>query len=127
MVKKFAKGVIIASLITLVIAIIGEVINEDMLMIMSKVSSFFITISLFCMLVVVIIDMFVMNKESKKLDKQMEDMLELRRKELILLERDKSDYKNKYDNLVKELDRHDITVYELSNDNCILIPKERGK
>lgn len=127
MVKKFAKGVIIASLITLVIAIIGEVINEDMLMIMSKVSSFFLTISLFCMLVVVIIDIFVMNKESKKLDKQMEDMLELRRKELILLERDKSDYKDKYDNLVKELDRHDITVYELANDNCILIPKERGK
>lgn len=125
MVKKFAKGVIIASLITLVIAIIGEVINEDMLMIMAKVSSFFLTISLFCMLVVVIIDMFVMNKESKKLDKQMEDMLELRRKELILLERDKSDYKDKYDNLVKELDRHDITVYELDNDNCILIPKER--
>lgn len=125
MVKKFAKGVIIASLITLVIAIIGEVINEDMLRIMSKVSSFFITISLFCMLVLMIIDMFVMNKESKKLDKQMEDMLELRRKELILLERDKSDYKDKYDNLVKELDRHDITVYELSNDNCILIPKER--
>lgn len=125
MVKKFAKGVIIASLITLVIAIIGEVINEDMLMIMSKVSSFFITISLFCMLVVAIIDMFVMKKENKKLDKQMEDMLELRRKELILLERDKSDYKDKYDNLVKELDRHDITVYELSNDNCILIPKER--
>lgn len=125
MVKKFAKGVIIASLITLVIAIIGEVINEDMLMIMSKVSSFFIAISLFCMLVVVIIDMFVMNKESKKLNKQMEDMLELRRKELILLERDKSDYKDKYDNLVKELDRHDITVYELANDNCILIPKER--
>lgn len=125
MVKKFAKGVIIASLITLVIAIIGEVINEDMLMIMSKVSSFFITISLFCMLVVAIIDMFVMKKENKKLDKQMEDMIELRRKELILLERDKSDYKDKYDNLVKELDRHDITVYELSNDNCILIPKER--
>lgn len=125
MVKKFAKGVIIASLITLVIAIIGEVINEDMLMIMSKVSLFFITISLFCMMVVMIIDMFVMNKESKKLDKQMEDMLELRRKELILLERDKSDYKDKYDNLVKELDRHDITVYELANDNCILIPKER--
>lgn len=125
MVKKFAKGVIIASLITLVIAIISEVINEDMLMIMSKVSSFFITISLFCMLVVAIIDMFVMKKENKKLDKQMEDMLELRRKELILLERDKSDYKDKYDNLVKELDRHDITVYELSNDNCILIPKER--
>ena len=125
MVKKIAKGVIIASLITLVIAIIGEVINEDMLMIMSKVSSFFITISLFCMLVVMIIDMFVMNKESKKLDKQMEDMLELRRKELILLERDKSDYKDKYDNLVKELERHDILVYELDNDNCILIPRER--
>lgn len=125
MVKKFAKGVIIASLITLVIAIISEVINEDMLMIMSKVSSFFITISLFCMLVVAIIDMFVMKKENKKLDKQMEDMLELRRKELILLERDKSDYKDKYDNLVKELDRHDITVYELDNDTCILIPKER--
>ena len=125
MVKKFAKGVIIASLITLVIAIIGEVINEDMLMIMSKVSSFFITISLFCMLVVMIIDMFVMNKESKKLDKQMEDMLELRRKELILLERDKSDYKDKYDNLVKELERHDILVYELDNEKCILIPRER--
>ena len=125
MVKKFAKGVIIASLITLVIAIIGEVINEDMLMIMSKVSSFLITISLFCMLVVAIIDMFVMHKESKKLDKQMEDMLELRRKELILLERDKSDYKDKYDNLVEELERHDILVYELDNEKCILMPKER--
>lgn len=127
MVKKFAKGVIIASLITLVIAIIGEVINEDMLMIMSKVSSFFITISLFCMLVVAIIDMFVMNKESKKLDKQMEDMLSLRREELRLLEQDRSDYKDKYLNLVKELDSHSIMVYELSNDNCILIPKERSK
>ena len=125
MVKKFAKGVIIASLITLVIAIIGEVINEDMLMIMSKVSSFLITISLFCMLVVAIIDMFVMHKESKELDKQMEDMLELRRKELILLERDKSDYKDKYDNLVKELERHDILVHELDNEKCILIPRER--
>lgn len=127
MVKKFAKGVVLASLITLVISIIAEVSNEAILRSMSIVSSFFITISLFCMMVVAIIDMFVMNKESKKLDKQMEDMLELRRKELMLLERDRSDYKNKYDNVVKELDRHDITVYELSNDNCILIPKERGE
>lgn len=127
MVKKFVKGILISSILTMIVAVIGEIINEDMLRIMSAVSSFFITISLFCMLVVVIIDMFVMSKESKKLDKQMEDMLELRRKELILLERDRSDYKDKYDNLVKELDRHNIMVYELSNDNCILIPKERGE
>lgn len=125
MVKKFAKGVIIASLITLVIAIIGEVINEDMLMIMSKVSSFLITISLFCMLVVAIIDMFVMHKESKELDKQMEDMLELKREELNLIKQGDSPFKNKYDNLVKELERHDILVHELDNEKCILIPRER--
>ena len=127
MVKKFVKGILIASILTMIVAVIGEIINEDMLRIMSKVSAFLITIALFCMIVIVMIDIFVMSRESKKLDKQMEDMLELRRKELILLEKDRSDYKDKYDNLVKELDRHNIMVYELSNDNCILIPKERGE
>lgn len=127
MVKKFAKGVVLASLITLIISIIAGVSNEAMLRNMSIVSSFFITISLFCMMVVAIIDMFVMNKESKELDKRMEDMLELKREELKLIKQCDGDYKNKYDNVVKELDRHDITVYELSNDNCILIPKERGE
>ena len=127
MVKKFVKGILIASILTMIVAIIGQIANSEVIRVMSIISTFFITISLFCIMVVAIIEMFVMNKESKKLDKQMEDMLELRRKELILLEKDRSDYKDKYDNLVKELDRHNIMVYELSNDNCILIPKERGE
>lgn len=125
MVRKGLKLIMLISIYSFIVAIIGQIANSEVIRVMSIVSSFFITLSLFCMMVVAIIDMFVMHKESKELDKRMEDMLELKREELNLIKQGDSPFKNKYDNLVKELERHDILVHELDNEKCILIPRER--
>lgn len=71
-----------------------------------------------------IIDSIRIRKEGKRLDTQMSTLIDIKKKELSELEYSNS-YKERYKNLVEELERHDILVYELDNDTCILIPRER--
>lgn len=71
-----------------------------------------------------IIDSIRIRKEAKRLDAQMDALIDIEQKELSELKYSNS-YRERYKNLVEELERHDILVYELDNEKCILIPRER--
>lgn len=74
------------------------------------------------MMILCISDMLRTRKRGKELKKDLKDLeIELVRQELDIYK----PYERRYHNIVEELERQGILVYELDNGKYILIPKER--
>lgn len=74
------------------------------------------------MMILCISDMLRTRKRRKELEKDLKDLeIELVRKELDIYK----PYERRYHNIVEELERQGILVYELDNGKYILTPKER--
>ena len=74
------------------------------------------------MMILCISDMLSTKKRRKKLEKDLKDLeIELVKQELDIYK----PYERRYHNIVEELERQGILVYELDNGKYILTPKER--
>lgn len=74
------------------------------------------------MMILCISDMLRTRKRRKELEKDLKDLeIELVRQELDIYK----PYERRYHNIVEELERQGILVYELDNGKYILTPKER--
>lgn len=74
------------------------------------------------MMILCISDTLRTRERRKELEKDLKDLeIELVRKELDIYK----PYERRYYNIVEELERQGILVYELDNGKYILIPKER--
>lgn len=101
-----------------------------------KIMMFVLWVMCCGVMVYAIIDMIRIRRESKRIDKEIQEYLkELEEQDLTTtfvnnppitpIGDGYSSYSERYKNLVEELERHDILVYELDNEKCILMPKER--
>lgn len=74
------------------------------------------------MMILCISDMLRTRKRGKELEKDLKDLeIELVKQELDIYKL----YERRYHNIVEELERQGILVYELDNGKYILTPKER--
>lgn len=93
---------------------------------METIIKIFLTSTLYVgciiMMILCISDMLRTRKRRKELEKDLKDLeIELVRQELDIYK----PYERRYHNIVEELERQGILVYELDNGKYILIPKER--